>query len=185
MTDNITQADEPRWGTFSTLAPGDGYYYLWGHHGADVLLARVRTDRTLDKTAYEVWNGSGYGGEVADAKPVLRDFAQGQIYRSNLFAPGQGRDYVLIGVDMSGSSAVVMATAPCLEGPWEEFVPLFSAPNLEGPTGYRYCMYPHPWAYNEADGELLVTWSEHWPGGVIAAKVKFEMGKVAEEVKEA
>ncbi|KAI9883434.1 MAG: hypothetical protein M1823_004808 [Watsoniomyces obsoletus] len=175
--ERLFEADEPRWGTFSTLAPGDGYFYLWGHRGADVLLARVRTDRTLDRSAYQVWNGSGYGGIITDAKPVMKNFAQGQFYRSSLFEPGQGRDFIFVGCDMSGSSSVLMATAPCLEGPWEEFIPLFSAPNLDGPDGYRYCMYPHPWAFKEADGELLVTWSEHWPGGVIAAKVKFEMGQ--------
>ena len=53
---------------------------------------------------------------------------------------------------------------------------LCTASGIDRPIGFMYCMYPHPWAFNEEEGELLVTWSENWPGGVVGAKVKLSMG---------
>ena len=48
---------------------------------------------------------------------------------------------------------------------------------IDVPDKYIYCVYPHPWVFGDNNGELFVTWSEQWPGGVIGAKIKFEMSK--------
>ncbi len=75
-----------------------------------------------------------------------------------------------------------MAAAGRLEGPFEKLHVVCVAQRLLGPDGYRYCVYPHPWAFREEDGELLISWCEHWPGGVVAAKVSFEMVDMEELV---
>ena len=67
-----------------------------------------------------------------------------------------------------------MGWANSPQGPWK-FTHIADAADIGGPEGYKYAMYPHPWAFEESDGELMVTWSEHWPGGVVAAKLTFEM----------
>ncbi|KAI9784213.1 MAG: hypothetical protein M1816_001035 [Peltula sp. TS41687] len=168
--------DEPRWGTFSTLVK-DGYAYLWGHHENDVLLGRVNTRQPLLKSAYEFWNGSTYVKDWRAAQPVMHGMSQGEVYRSNLFWPGQGRDYVCIGVSSQATSKILMSVAGQLEGPWQEWFEIGDATSLDCPSGYRYCIYPHPWAFREQDGELMVTWCEPWPGAVIAAKLTFEREK--------
>ncbi|KAL8903074.1 MAG: hypothetical protein Q9207_004169 [Kuettlingeria erythrocarpa] len=41
-------------------------------------------------------------------------------------------------------------------------------------NGYQYCVYAHLWAAERTTNNLLVLWSDHWPGGVIFARFKFE-----------
>jgi hypothetical protein len=113
---------------------------------------------------------------MAQAQPVLVDFQQGAIYPTKLFRPHLGLDYLFLGVRNTADSCVMMSVAQHLEGPWLDWHELFVAPGIDCNEGFKYCMYPHPWAFKEKDGELMVTWCEHWPGGVVAGKVKFEMG---------
>ncbi|KAI9813219.1 MAG: hypothetical protein M1826_002535 [Phylliscum demangeonii] len=174
--DPIFGPQEPHWGTFNTLVQG-GYVYVWGSSNDDVVLGRVPVEQALDRTAYQYWNGVAYTSDPTHAKPVLTGFAQGQIYRSQLFQPGQGMDYVFIGVNRTGDSKVIMSVAPNLEGPWVDFWAILTATGIDYPDPYRYCMFPHPWAFREQDGVLLITWCEQWPGGVVAGKVSFAMGK--------
>lgn len=49
---------------------------------------------------------------------------------------------------------------------------LFRAdPDLKKHTS-TYCMFAHPWAFSEEDGELMISWSEgSMAGKVVAAKV--------------
>ena len=72
-------------------------------------------------------------------------------------------------------SQVMVGASANLEGPWE-LTPVFKAYGLRYES-WMYCIYPHQWAFDEADGEVLVTWSEHWPGNVIAARLRFEIGR--------
>ena len=71
----------------------------------------------------------------------------------------------------------MVGAATTLEGPWELF-PVYTARPLDDGDeySYMYCIYPHDWAFDEEYGMLMVTWSEHWPGGVVAAKLTFKMG---------
>lgn len=141
------------------------------------MLARVPVGHPLVKEAYEYWDGQEYVRDMTKAVPVLWGVSQGCIFRSRLFPKGQGKDYIFLGVGSGGTSKVLMNVAAQLEGPWNEWHELFTAMGLNQKEGYKYCVYPHQWAFGEDKGELMVTWSEHWPGGVVAAKVKFEMGK--------
>ena len=168
------QAHEPRWGTFSTLVE-NGYIYLWGHHHNMVLLARVRVGLVLSRSAYEFWNGEEYTIDPRSAAPIFMNTQHGGIFRSNLFAPDSGIRYVFIGVSADGDSKINMGCSKTLEGPFE----MFKIADARGLTqdGYTYCIYPHPWACREEDGDVLVTWSEAWPGGVVASRLRFQMGE--------
>ncbi|KAI9672372.1 MAG: hypothetical protein M1817_003394 [Caeruleum heppii] len=170
--------DEPSFGTFSTLLE-DGWVYLWGTRAGEIFLARVRPLYALRRETYEYWNGYGYVADCGAAKPVLKDMQQGAIYRTKLFHWKLGYTHAFIGVNRFGDSKVMMGLATRLEGPYEMF-PIADATGINERGGYMYCMYPHPWAFKEEDGELMVTWSEHWPGGVIGAKLKFDMGEAAD-----
>jgi len=168
----LYQVSEPRWGAFATLVE-NGYIYLWGHHGKHIMLGRVAVmSDPFKRSAYTFWNGEGYVADMDSAKPAFSDKQHGGIYRSKLFHPSEDKNYIFIGVGTGGDSKVIMGTAPKLEGPWE-FLNLFQATGLKCFNPFMYCIYPHPWAFDAKEGELMVTWSEPYPGGVIAAKVKF------------
>ena len=165
--------DEPRVGTFSTILHED-FIYLWGHHGSDVILARVPRDSPWRRDMYTFWDGKGYVPWWQAAVPVLKDVQHGAIINSSLF--GNDRPWVFIGCTKWADSKVMIGAAAHLQGPWE-LTPVWQATGIDYPQEYMYCMYPHQWAFAEEDGELMVTWSEAWPGNVIAAKLKFHQGR--------
>ncbi|KAI4152764.1 MAG: hypothetical protein L6R39_001734 [Caloplaca ligustica] len=161
---------QPLFGSFSTLVEGDTVY-LWGQKGTDVFLARVPKENCQQLHRYTFWNGREYVDQMHMAVPVLRDFQQGQIFKSELFGPGL--PWVLIGVTRWADSMVMVSAASRIEGPWD-VRPLFQARGIKTPDTYQYCAYPHPWGANAQDNQLLVSWCDHWPGGVILANVRLD-----------
>ncbi|MCJ1370988.1 hypothetical protein MMC20_002203 [Loxospora ochrophaea] len=168
----IFEKEEPRFGGFSSCLEGN-YIYLWGHHDNNILLARVRRDRPIARSHYEYWNGREYVKNWELAVPVLQDVQQGAVVKSTLFGPDL--PWVFVGCTRFADSKVMMGAAARLEGPWE-LTAVCQASGIDYPNGYMYCMYPHVWAFEEEKGELMVTWSEPYPGNVIAAKLKLKMG---------
>ena len=167
------QPDEPRVGTFSTLVHGH-FIYLWGDDNQKgIILARVPTDYPNNRSQYRYWNGCAYVKNWRKAKQVLTETQHGQFFATSLF--GSQYPWAFIGCSSKGDSQVLMGVGATLEGPWT-LQPLFEAPAIDIPDQMRYCMYPHPWAMEESDGYLMITWSECWPGGVIGAKIKFTLG---------
>lgn len=166
---------EPRIGSFSSLVEG-AFIYLWGDHNSDIILARVPKQLPTTRSAYKFWNGQKYVAEWTAAVPVMKDMQHGAFFKSTLF--GSERPWVFVGCSKWGDSLVLLAAENTLEGPWKEFSSLGQASGINHPNGYMYCMYPHPWAYEASDGELLVTWAEHWPGEVVAAKITLQMGNL-------
>lgn len=169
----LFERHEPRMGTFSALIH-DHFVYLWGHHGNNILLARVSKFMPTTRSAYNFWNGETWVSDWKDAIPILQDMQHGCFFRSSLFGPE--RPWCFVGCTRFGDSIVMMGAEPTLEGPWT-LSALFQAQGINEPNKYRYCMYAHPWAYDGVLGELMVSYSESWPGGVIGAKVKLLMGK--------
>jgi hypothetical protein len=167
-------ADEPRVGVFSAVAYQRNFY-LWGHRGDDIVLARVRDDVVHNKDAYLFWDGDRYVEDFRRAAPVLRSYQHGQFFRSNFFGPSL--PWVFVGCTSFGDSKVMMAAAANLEGPWADMTAVCTGRGINITNGYIYCVYPHPWVFGDDTGELFVTWSEQWPGGVIGAKLKFEMSE--------
>jgi hypothetical protein len=168
-------ANEPRVGVFSALAY-QREIYLWGHHGDNIVLARVRDDMVYLKDQYLFWNGDSYVTDFRQAAPVLSGYQHGQFFRSDFFGPS--KPWIFVGCSSWGDSKVMMAAAANIEGPWENMTAVCTGGGIAVPDKYVYCVYPHPWVYGDNTGELFVTWSEHWPGGVIGAKLTFELGKV-------
>lgn len=165
--------DEPRIGTFSALCH-ENFLYLWGDYKKQVILARVPKFLPTSRHAYRFWNGRSYVADWNEAVPVLRDIQQGSFFRTTLFGPE--RPWCFVGCNRFGDSILMMGAEASLEGPWT-LTPLFQADAIQFPDNFRFGMQGHPWAYDGRNGELLVTWCETWPGGVIAAKLKLLMGK--------
>lgn len=168
----IFGADEPRFGSFSALLHED-FVYLWGDYKGSIVLARVNRYLLTSRNSYKYWDGEQYGDRWQDSRPVLQDMQHGNFFRSTLF--GTERPWCFVGCSKFADSVVMMGAEASLEGPWS-LTPLFRADGIGQPGGYRYCIYAHPWALDPSRGDLLVTWSENWPGGVVGANVKLVMG---------
>lgn len=168
----VFHPNEPRIGTFSSLVDGQ-YIYLWGDDNqGGIILARVPTNHPNSRSEYRFWNGHTYVPNWTEAIQVLRNVQHGSFFRSVLF--GRERKWVFVGCSGWGDSQVLLGAEASLEGPWAP-EPLFLATGIDVPNQIRYCMYPHPWALDEGDGDLMVSWSECWPGGVIGARVKLAL----------
>ncbi|KAL8688965.1 MAG: hypothetical protein Q9218_005247, partial [Villophora microphyllina] len=159
---------EPLFGSFSTLLV-DGTVYLWGQIKQDVFLARVRKDACQFRHLYTYWNGMEYVDDITKAAPVLQDFQQGQFFKSALFGPHL--PWAFVGVTKNGDSMIMMGAASRVEGPWD-VRQVFETYGVKVQDHFRYCVYPHP-ELSGNNGGLVVSWSEHWPGGVIAGELLF------------
>ena len=80
---------------------------------------------------------------------------------------------------------VQIGAAAKVQGPFD-LTAVCEAKGIDHDEKHKYCIYPHLFASNVPKRELVVTWSEHSPGGVIAAKLKFKIDEVAaaEEAEE-
>lgn len=173
--------DEPRIGSFSTLLH-EGHVYLWSDRpDGQMILARVEQYRTAHPDQYEYWSGSDWVPLWPDAVPVLHDVQHGAIIHTNMF--GRDKPFVFVGVNKGMDSMVQIGAAAEIQGPFD-LTPVCKATGIDNDEKYKHCIYPHLFASNVPKRELMVTWSEHPPGGVIAAKLKFKIDEVG-AVKEA
>ncbi|KAL8946624.1 MAG: hypothetical protein Q9222_007006, partial [Ikaeria aurantiellina] len=171
MPGMMFEPGEPQFGSFSTLLVND-FVYVWGQKDTDIFLARVPKDSCQQRHTYEFWNGREFVPQIDRIVPVLQDMQQGQFFRSKLFGPQL--PWVFIGVTRWADNLLIIGAAPTLEGPWAP-LPLFKAEGMRERNAYLYCMYAHPWATQHEEGKLCVSWCDPWPGGVIAAKLQFQM----------
>ena len=162
---------EPGFGSFTAYLE-NGFVYVFGEVPEDgsMALARTTKDTFSSRDGYDFWDGKGWKhGDFAGAVPVFKDIPQGAVFRSTFF--GQDRPYVMVGVSKWADSKIRVGSAPTLTGPWEIYE-VGTAKGIDNPDNYMYCIYPHMWATNE-ENILMVSWSEHWPGGVIMGKLSF------------
>lgn len=152
----------------------DGFIYLWGFHNKHLVLAQVPANLPHLRYEYRYWNGFGYVENISHAKQIMAGMQQGAIIKSNLF--GKEKPWVVVGCTCWGDSKLMIGAAESLEGPWE-LTQVTDATGIDVPSGFMYCMYPHVWASEAEKGQLAVSWSEHWPGGVVMAKLTFAMRK--------
>ena len=173
----IFRPEEPRMGTFTAIADGD-FVYLYGDRpDGKIILARVYNGRghpglLEDKEAYYYWDGSDWVQDWREAAVVIEGMQQGAIVRSKLF--GEDRPFMFVGTSKWADSQIFMGASAKLEGPWK-LEAVCKAEGIKNPTGkgkWMYCIYPQLWASNEENAELMVTWSEQYPGGVVAARIK-------------
>ena len=178
--------DEPRMGTFTAIAEGD-YLYLYGDRpDGKIILARVynghQEDHLGEKEAHYYWDGTDWAKDWHSAVPVIEGMQQGAIVRSTLF--GEDKPFVFVGTSKWADSKVFMGASATLQGPWELNpvceVDGIKVPKCEGK--WMYCIYPHLWASTEEKAEVVISWSEQWPGGVVAARLKLAAVADGEDV---
>ena len=176
MDNLIFGPDEPRMGTFTAIAEGD-FSYLYGDRpDGKIILARVSNGRRGgclgEKEAHFYWDGGDWVQDWHKAAVVIEGMQQGAIVRSKLF--GDEKPFLFVGTSKWADSKVFMGASAKLEGPWE-IEPVCEVDGIKEPKSkgkWMYCIYPHLWASNEEKAELVITWSEQCPGGVVAARLK-------------
>lgn len=175
--------DKPRVGTFSTIVDGS-FIYLYGNFeygdrpGHNIVLARVHKDALVHADQYKYWNGKEYVSDPNEAVTVFEKMQAGTVFHSKLF--GSARPFVFVGNNGWADSKIVIGASASLEGPWETQT-VCEAKGIKHKDTIMYCMYPHLWASKVENGELMVTWSEQWPGGVVGARLKLALVTGAEE----
>ena len=167
---------EPRMGTFTAIADGDHFYVFGDRLDGGIILARIYrhyyAEYLVEREGYLFWDGADWVRDWKKAAVVIDGMQQGAIVRSKLF--GEDRPFLFVGTSKSADSRVYMGASARLEGPWK-IEPVCKADGINEPTTkgkWMYCIYPHLWASDEEKAELMVTWSEQYPGGVIGAKIK-------------
>jgi hypothetical protein len=141
------------------------------------MLARVLTEWAWSRGHYQYWDGAKFSRHIGQARPVLTDIQHGQIFPSTLFAPMTGRDHIFVGCNSFGDSKVLLGTSRNPEGPFTVAAIADALPLKPMPIGsYSYCVYPHPWAFDESKGDLMVTWSEGgMDGNVVAVVIRLKL----------
>lgn len=161
--------DEPKIGSLSCLLH-DKQLYLWGEHNNNVILARVSVDCPWQRDAYTFWTGTGWHADWHHAAVILHDMPQGQVFPSDLFGPEW--PWVFVGTGCWADSKIWVGRSRTIEGPWDVMsVGVAEANHYH--DGFMYCIYPHPWTVRAERGQLMLTWSEQWPGQVVAARITF------------
>lgn len=169
----LISPEEPGFGCLSAIKHGH-HVYLYGQRSGSckIVLARVAPHEVENTAAYEHWDGEGWQLNNCDnAATLWEDIPQASVFRSSLF--GEQYPFVMVGVTKWCDNKVQVGIAPAPQGPWQ-IKDVGVAEPLKVSGGHRYCIYAHPWA-SEGGKDLFLTWSETWPGGVVAAKLTFTM----------
>ena len=165
--------EEPRMGTFSAIAHEDHFYVFGDRPDGDIIVARGRRawdgSWAAEREAYFFWDGDEWVPDWREAAVVIEGMQQGAIVRSKLF--GEDRPFLFVGTSKWADSLVYVGASAKLQGPWT-IEPVCQAEGINERGKWIYCIYPQLWASDEEKAELMVTWSEQWPGGVVAAKIK-------------
>ncbi|CUS14601.1 unnamed protein product [Tuber aestivum] len=111
-------------------------------------------------------------------KCVMKNVQSGTIMHSQLFSE-QGH-FIFIGCELGGGEnkevVIKMRLADEPMGPWFGEASLFNLNKVNrGNNGVKFGVHAHSWASNLENGEILVSWTEPWPGGVEMARVKLVM----------
>ena len=110
------------------------------------------------------------------AQPVLFNMEHGAVVHTPLF--GKDKQFLFVGENKQADNMVQIGVAERPQGPFD-LMPICKATGINNDKEHRYCMYPNIFASNIPKRELVITWSEHPPGGVIAAKLKFKINMIA------
>ncbi|KMP04603.1 hypothetical protein CIHG_08220 [Coccidioides immitis H538.4] len=167
----IFNEQEPAFGTFCAVRYAT-WYYLWGQRGEHIYLARVGIWYAIQRELYEFWNGRTFTHDMDAMEPVLTGYSSGSFFRTNLF--GHRYNWGFLGTDMSENPSIITGYANRAAGPYQmtrvvDFRAL--SPAYHGSN----CVYAHPWAFKEGDGQLMITWYEDKLSTIIAAKLQLNM----------
>jgi hypothetical protein len=154
------------------------YIYAYGrlYNSRNVGVARVPVWEVGNRSSYEYWNSRSWSKDIASSVFVLPSMQHGQIFRSTLFGSKEGYKWAFFGNNAFGDSKAMFGRAKAPEGPWDIKALDLNAYSLnEIDSTFRYCFYPHPWAFDSRKGDLMVSWSEGgMAGSVLAGKIRFE-----------
>lgn len=108
---------------------------------------------------------------------MITGMEHGHIFQTDVFGHKSAYKWAFFGCNSFGDSKGMFGRAKALEGPWELLTLDMMTYSLNSdPSDFRYCMYPHPWAFDIKKGDLMVSWSEGGvTGNVLAAKIRFQM----------
>ena len=166
--------NEPRMGTFTAIAEGAVIYLYGDRPDGKIVLARVCQNLLEKKAEYLYWDGKNWVQEMGKAAVVIENMQQGAVMRSRLF--GEDRPFLFVGTSKCADSKVIMGASDKFEGPWKLeavcVVDGIKESKSNGEDKWMYCIYPQFWASNEENAELMLTWSEKCPGGVVVGKIK-------------
>jgi len=187
--DMIFGDEEPRFGSISPLIDTDGFVYLLGSKDMANYMARIPLNADFfTRASYSFLTKSGWQAtysKLDDLEPILGDQAQGSLFKlpyNSGFARFK-KPYMWLGVNKWMDSKMWIACAEKIEGPWEyEFLGM--APEIMGKnSGHRYCLYPHFWGSNLAEGKLLISWSDdsQMGGKVGCAYIDIKMEQLSAE----
>lgn len=197
------QNSGPQWGNVATILEGD-YIYLYGTYHREhrcrsnarqrarnaagfennpVFVCRVpHAEKSyLFPERYTYWDGGNFSASVSGSRdihlePVFFNIATGTIFHTTLFTSTREGLFVIVGCDGSGDGKVRFKIAEKPWGPWRgEGWLLDLKPENRGFEGAKSCVYAHIWASDLERGEIVLTWSEPWPGGVEMVRIGFEM----------
>lgn len=142
---------------------------------------------------YTYWDGETFSpappiseskGKRPHLEPVLFNILTGTVFHTTLFSSNNEGLFAMIGCDGSGDGKVRLKIAENPWGPWRGEGWLLDLETEDrGYTGVKSCVYAHLWASDLEQGELVLSWSEPWPGGVEMIKIGFEMVKNGGEEK--
>ena len=110
------------------------------------------------------------------AQPVLVDVEHGAIVHTPLF--GKAKQFLFVGANKQADNMVQIGVAERPQGPFD-LMPICKTMGNIDDVKQKCCIYPHIFASNIPKRELVITWGEHQPGGIMAAKLKFKIDMVA------
>jgi hypothetical protein len=156
----------------------DKYIYAYGrlYHSRDVGVARVPIWEVGNRDSYSYWDSRSWSKNISSSAVVFPSMQHGQIFPTTLFGTKSGYRWGFFGNNCFGDSKAIFGRAKAPEGPWEIVALDLNAYTMnELDSTFRYCFYPHPWAFDSRKGDLMVSWNEGgMAGSVIAEKIRFQ-----------
>lgn len=171
----IFDSDVPAFGTFCAIRDGN-LIYLWGELEGRVYLARVGIWAAIKPNLYLFWDGATFNDDMATMMLVLEGYTQGSFFRSELF--GHCYNWAFVGAkQQSGNNAIIVGYSKEVAGPYS----MTHVIDFEGHPTYvgSSSIYAHAWAFQQSEGQLMVTWYEEAAGSVITARLQLDMRKQA------
>ena len=109
---------------------------------------------------------------------VMKNVQSGTVMHEQLFT--ERGHFIFIGCELGGcgddKTMVKMRLADEPMGPWFGEASLFDLNTANsGNKGVRFGVHAHTWASDLENGEIMVSWTEPWPGSVEMARVKLAM----------
>jgi hypothetical protein len=122
----------------------------------------------LDRSTWSYWNGSGFGGSLGDAQPVVDGAPSVSLFWSGYLAAW----VALYSAPLSND--VVARTAPAPWGPWSTEATLFTADHKANDGGWTYDAACHVELSEQGGKVIYVSYSRPDGNGPFGAELALE-----------